>query len=59
MVVAGAGNRRPQQALMRVHGLDTAAQNTRNCMLSCGSLPGEQVVSSSSLIDQFKCLLTR
>jgi hypothetical protein len=35
----------------------TAAQKTRNCMLSCGLSPGlSRLCPSSSLIDQFRCL---
>ena len=35
----------------------TAAQNTRNCMLSCGLAPGlSRLCPSLSLIDQLRCL---
>ena len=35
----------------------TAAQNTRNCMLSCGVSPGfSRLFPSSSLMHQLRCL---
>ena len=57
MVVAGAGDAEAQQPLELVDRAETAAQNTRNWMLSCGVSPGlSRLLPSSSLMLQFRCL---
>jgi hypothetical protein len=57
VIVARVRNRRAQQPCHLSTPRSTAAQNTRNCMLSCGVSPGpSRLLPNSSDSDQLLCL---